>query len=162
MSARKKNKPVGTASSVNNSTAAANSSAVDENDDDEDSPSMSRKNRSKRNKDSLSVSGQASTMMSKKQIIAEEREWKRRQEAVFREVEQSLIRQFETSSDPYMLNLILIENSRDYGVNKYNTLACVVAKSFEKWAVALKVLIKSLKNDKIRVFFELFEIKRGR
>lgn len=55
------------------------------------------------------------------------------QELEYKKIEQSLFEQFASSPDPYNLNLILIENSRDYAVNKYNTLSGLIAKSFERW-----------------------------
>lgn len=151
--------------------AAASSSALyfnekeindDENDEDDDEGDEEddkglRRQRNKNlkkeanSRDSLSVSNNNNnknnqTLWSKKKLAAEERERKRHQEAVLREIEQSLIQQFETSSDPFVLNLIMIENSRDYGVNKYNTLSCLIAKSFEKWT--------NIGRDIRKVFFE--------
>lgn len=116
----------------------------DDNDGDEGDDKDLRRKRNKNlkkeanSRDSLSVSNNNNnknnqTLWSKKKLAAEERERKRHQEAVLREIEQCLIQQFETSIDPFVLNLIMIENSRDYGVNKYNTLSCLIAKSFEKW-----------------------------
>jgi hypothetical protein len=58
---------------------------------------------------------------------------KKHQETVNKQIEATLFKEFSSAQDPFWLNLILIENSKDYMVNKYNTLACIIAKLFEKW-----------------------------
>lgn len=73
-----------------------------------------------------------------KKNMAEERLMKKEQEIVLRKMEKSLFEMFKTSPNPYLLNLLMIETSRDYTVNKYNTLACTIAKSFEKWHSSTK------------------------
>jgi hypothetical protein len=67
---------------------------------------------------------------------------KKHQEAVNKKIEASLFDVFTSSPDPFWLNLFLVENCKDYAVNKYNTLACIIAKLFEKWlsrAASLKL-----------------------
>ena len=89
------------------------------------------------NNKSLNVSNSISSSKtpSKTKQTAEDRQWKRHQDAVLKEIEMSLIEQFDSSRDAFYLNLIFIENCRDYGVNKYNTLSCLVAKTFDKWLI---------------------------
>lgn len=84
---------------------------------------------------SLNVSCNSSSKTPSKKQTAEDRQWKRHQDAVMKEIEMSLIEQFDSSRDAFYLNLIFIENCRDYGVNKYNTLSCLVAKTFDKWLI---------------------------
>jgi len=105
--------------------------AQDEEDNDEEDDGTNKVNEV--NPLSVKNSKKILSAAERKKAATEDREWKRRQEAVLREVEQSLMKQFDQSLDPFMLNLIFIENSRDYGVNKYNTLSCLIAKSFERW-----------------------------
>ena len=54
-------------------------------------------------------------------------------EHFFKSLERKLFNEFESSKHPHWLVLILVENCRDYIVNKYNTIACLIVRSFEKW-----------------------------
>lgn len=124
--------------SVRKKRAALGAAAATTGDDDDGCDEIKKDKASKEaSKVPLCViSGQMSTestAVTKKNLANEEREWRRRQNAILKEVEQSLMKQFEASRDPFMSNLIFIENSRDYAVVKYNTLACLIAKAFEKW-----------------------------
>ena len=64
---------------------------------------------------------------------AEIRHFKKTQEAVYKKIESSLFKEYSKSSNPYYLNLFLIENSTDFKSNKFNSVACLIAKSFDKW-----------------------------
>lgn len=89
-----------------------------------------------------------------KESLADIRLFKKAQEATFKKVELSLFSEFKKSLDPYFLNLILIENSNDYRVNKYNSLACLIAKSFEKWTTLAENLnfVKDYKiSDELKI-----------
>lgn len=48
-------------------------------------------------------------------------------------VETELHTIFDKCEEPAWLNLLLIENSKDYHTNKINTHAIMISKSFEKW-----------------------------
>ncbi len=76
-----------------------------------------------------------SSSSSSKKSIADNRLYKKQQEITYKRIEQKLFNQFNASKDPYWLNLILIENSKDYHINKYNTLCSHICKSFEKWSL---------------------------
>ncbi len=58
---------------------------------------------------------------------------KKDKENIFKSIEEKLFAAFSNFCDPFWANLLLIENSKDYQYNKYYTLACLIAKSFEKW-----------------------------
>ncbi|CAF0779065.1 unnamed protein product [Brachionus calyciflorus] len=61
------------------------------------------------------------------------RQFKKLQEAVFKKIETSLFKEFNKSSNPFYLTIFFIENSNDYKANKINSLACLIAKAFDKW-----------------------------
>ena len=58
---------------------------------------------------------------------------KQLEESMMKKLEAKLYEEFNAVKQPYWLHLILIENCRDYSVNKYNSLACTIAKTFDKW-----------------------------
>jgi hypothetical protein len=72
---------------------------------------------------------------------------KKEQEILNKKIESSLFQFLDDSSEPFWLILLLIENSKDFSVNKYNTSACLIAKLFEKW-LNLPQNIKRLENFK--------------
>lgn len=53
----------------------------------------------------------------------------------FKLVESKLYDIFDRHEEPAWLNLLLIENSKDYHLNKINTHAVMIAKTFEKWCL---------------------------
>ncbi len=67
----------------------------------------------------------------------------------FKLVEQNLYEIFDKCDEPAWLNLLLIEHSKDYHVNKINTHAVMISKSFEKWC------FKSINKMKINFNFDL-------
>lgn len=64
---------------------------------------------------------------------AENRHFKKLQEAIFKKIESSLFKEYSKSSNPFYLNLFFIENSNDFKSNKFTSLACLIAKAFDKW-----------------------------
>ena len=58
---------------------------------------------------------------------------KKEKELLFKQIEVKLFAAYRTEKDPFWFNLLLIENTRDYPYNKYNSLACLTAKYFENW-----------------------------
>jgi hypothetical protein len=76
----------------------------------------------------------ASSFSTSKKKLTDNGLYKKQQELTYKKIEQKLFNQFNVSKDPYWLNLILIENAKDYHINKYNTLCLHICKSFEKWS----------------------------
>jgi hypothetical protein len=85
-----------------------------------------------------------------KQVKNELNAAKKHRELCYKKIEAILIEAFKESKHPYWLTLILIENSKDYRSNKYNSLASFIAKSFEKWIKIVR-LTQSL-DDELRLF----------
>ena len=65
--------------------------------------------------------------------IFESPKQKRDKEILFKQIETKLFDAYDKAKDPFWLNILLIENSKDYTYNKYNSLACLMAKYFETW-----------------------------
>ena len=85
------------------------------------------------------------------------KEAKLAQENAMKKLENRLFQLFGSSSEPYWLNLILIENTKDYQVNKFNTLSLIVARVFQKWTTIKK--IKPILLEEIKVFAFLISTK---
>lgn len=85
----------------------------------------------------------------KKLNAAEARLLKKDHEKIYKQIEGLLFNVLNESKDPFWLNLILIENSRDYPFQRYNSLACTIAKLFEKWCSldSNQALVKNYKLD---------------
>ena len=82
----------------------------------------------------------------------QQRQMKQTKEAMMRKLEAKLISEFTSSKHPYWFNLVLIENCSDYNLNKYNSLACVVARTFEKFAQSFsKEKVNSYLNEDIKL-----------
>lgn len=60
---------------------------------------------------------------------------KKSQDLLDMKIESTLFKLFDQSPEPFWLNLLLIENCKDFTSNKYNTSACIIAKLFQKWAL---------------------------
>jgi hypothetical protein len=75
----------------------------------------------------------------------------KKQEVIYKKVEIELYELFESSPQPYWLNLILIENCRDYSANRFNSIACLIAKSFEKWALSKKNSQPAVISDELKI-----------
>jgi len=82
---------------------------------------------------------------------SETRLTRKNQEVIFKKLETELFELFESSPQAYWLNLILIENCRDYPANKYNSIACLIAKSFEKWTSTKKNSQHKDISDEIKI-----------
>ena len=80
----------------------------------------------------------------------------------FKLFKSELCKLFDGCDEPGWLNLLLIENSKDYHTNKINTHAVMIAKSFEKWcfqsSTAEAIIINKTK-DKINFDLQLCAFK---
>lgn len=56
---------------------------------------------------------------------------KKQDELAFKSIDAKLSQLFAESPQPYWLNILLIENCKDYATNRYNSLAAIIARSFE-------------------------------
>ena len=103
------------------------------------------------------------TSVNKASNASEARLFKKKQEIIYKRLEKSLTETLQTFAQPHWLVLLLVENCRDYKSSKYNSVPCLIVKTFESWlakrpaaAAAMVVVKPGQLDDEIRMAaFEL-------
>ena len=56
--------------------------------------------------------------------------------------EAKLSAAFDASPQPHWLNLVLIENCKDFKTTKYTAMSCLVSRTFDKWCESHKAALR--------------------